>query len=153
MSFLPAQNPAAEPDITNAVFYPDISPTDCRNAVRLEQNITAERLRMALVEAIKFVNTQLNQWKLDQMAVGIGVLEEVNADQIDGESEHVSSYRSAVYYLAKADLLEQYRDYDTTATGSQRAEEKDETADDYRRKGLLAINNIQARPHTIVELI
>jgi hypothetical protein len=151
--FVPTQAPDNEPDIVNIDFYIDISPSACRDAIRLEQSITPERLRMALVESIKRVNNELNGWKQTQLDAGINTLNDVPADHIDDESVHISSYKSAVYYFAKADLLEQYRDYDSSATGVQRAEDKDDTADEYRRKGQLAVRDILGKPHTTVELI
>jgi hypothetical protein len=142
-----------ETDITNTPFFPAISPADCRLVIRLEQNITAERLRAALVNAIMHINTTLDSWKNEQIAGGFSTLDDIEAEEIDGTSINLQHYKRAVYFHAKAELIDQYLDADVTASGVQRAEEKGETADDYRRGSILAIRSILGRPQSTVELI
>lgn len=142
-----------ETDITNTPFYPDISPADCRLVIRLEQHITAERLRAALVNGIMHVNHNLSAFKTEQQDLGFNTLGDIDAEQIDGSSINLQHYKRAVYFHAKAELIDQYLDADATASGVQRAEEKGETADDYRRGSILAIRRILGRPQSTVELI
>lgn len=149
----PATPASNELDIENIDFYPDISPTDCRAVIRLEQNITAERLRAALVNAIVYVNENLSTWKAEQVAAGMAALDDIPADTIDGLSINLQHYHRAVYHHAKAELIDQYLDADSTGTGSQRAEDKADTADDYRRQSILAIRRLLGRPQSTVELI
>ncbi len=153
MGIIAANQPAPEEEISNDTFFPDVSPADCRDVLRLDDNITPGRLRAALIQAIIHVNGNLSTWVDTQITAGVNHIESVNSPLIDGERIHTQQYRTAVYYHAKANLLDQYRDYDTSNTGSERAEDKEQTADEYRRQAILAMRNITGTPHTTVELI
>jgi len=154
MSGFVANSPSVEePEITNSAFWPAISPTDCRKAMRIGSEITSERLRNALVDAVISTNADLNEWRLVQELMSHDSLAAVPADQIDGESSNLILYRRAVYNFAKAELTERYRDYDTTRQGGSRAEDLEDSVDDYRRNAILAIRMISGRDRTTVELI
>lgn len=144
---------AAETDITNTAFWPAVSPSDCRDVMRIDSSITPERLRAALVAAICDVNADLADWRAKQTAAGSATLTDVPADQIDGSSILLQLYRRAVYSFAKAELTEHYRDYDSTLNASDRADMLDPSIDEYRRQGILAIRQIIGRQRTTVELI
>lgn len=149
-----ANSPATtEPDIQNNSFSPDISLSDFRAVMRLDQSITADRIRHALINAINDTNGELKSWKAEQTTAGHTTLADVPADQIDGKSIKVQLYIRAVYNAAKAELVERYRDFDSTLNGSQRAEEMDETIDQYRRQAIIAIRDLIDRPRSTIELI
>lgn len=149
-----ANSPAAtETDILQSGFYPDISPSDFRAVMRLDQSITPQRLRHSLINAINDTNGELRGWKASQIEAGHTTLTEVPADDIDGESVKAQLYKRAVYNTAKAELVERYRDYDSTLSGSQRADEMEETIDQYRRNAIVAIRELTDRPRSAVELI
>lgn len=149
-----ANSPAAtETDIQQSGFYPDISPSDFREAMRLDQSVTPKRLRHSLVNAINDTNGELKAWKATQIEAGHTTLDAVTAEEIDGESVKVQLYKRAVYNTAKAELVERYRDYDSTLSGSQRADEMEETVDQYRRNAIVAIRELTDRPRSAVELI
>jgi hypothetical protein len=154
MSGFVANTPAsAEEDITNTDFFPAISPVKCRESVRLDLSITGARLRDVLITAMQDVNTDLAPYKADQIEAGFATLNDVPADHIDGVSTKINLYIRAVYCFAKADLMERYRDYDTTHSGHQRADELDPAVDDYRRKGIIAIRALIDAPRSTIELI
>ncbi|MCP8687764.1 head completion/stabilization protein [Marinobacterium sedimentorum] len=154
MSGFVANSPAvAEDDIANTDFYPAISPSACREAMRIDQSITPQRLNHALVGAIIDVNDNLKSWKADQEATGHTTLEDTPGDTIDGVNAYVTLYKRAVYCWAKAELVERYRDYDSTLNGTQRAESLEETIEQYRRQAIIAIRAISGRQRTTVELI
>jgi hypothetical protein len=111
----PAPRPEDEPIIKNAFFFPDILPADVRDVMRIEGTITAPRLRLAIKSALAEVNAELFTYRRDQMADGYQRLEDVPADELDGESIRVSEYRNAVSTMTTAILSEQYRSMDTTA--------------------------------------
>ncbi|MCO1344221.1 head completion/stabilization protein [Burkholderia multivorans] len=63
-------------------------------------------------------------------------------------------YQSAgTRHLAKATLIERYRDYDTTGDGARRADELEPQSDELRRDARWAISDIVGRPRVTVELI
>ncbi|WP_432239898.1 head completion/stabilization protein [Herbaspirillum robiniae] len=153
------QEPTTAPpvkDITNDGFFPEVSMPAMRSAMRLDQTVTDDRLRPALVDAILAVNRLLSEWKAGQVAAGVQKLELVDAPKVDGESQFVALYRRAVYSFAKADMFEGYRDYDTTAgalTDKKNMEWMDQAPDVQRRNGHWAINDILGRQRVTVELI
>jgi hypothetical protein len=154
MSAFVADAPTSvENDITNGAFFPSISPVKCRESVSLDGTITPERLRNALIAAMQNVNTDLAPYKQSQIDAGFATLNDVLADEIGGVSVKINLYIRAVYCFAKADLIERYRDYDSTLSGNQRADELEPAVDDYRRKGIIAIRAIIGTPRTTIELI
>ena len=62
-------------------------------------------------------------------------------------------YQRAVYATAKAELIERYRDFDSTDAGQRRAETMELSVDDYRRQARYAIRDILGRPRATVELL
>lgn len=155
MSFVapPMALPDDEKPIRNAPFWPDIEPEDARLAMRIDDTITAIRLRHALVDAIANINADARAFRQAQQQAGIGSLQMVEAEQIDGSSLLLAHYRRAVYCLAKANLLERYRDFDTTASGERRAEQVESPIDDLRRDARWAVRALIGHARCTVELI
>ena len=147
----PAGTPATV--ITNDGWFPDIDLVDVRAAVRLDGTVTNERLRPALVDAIVSVNQDLYTWQGARASLGAQSLADVEAPTIDGESVYVSRYRTAVYHLARAALTERYRDFDSTKSGHQKADELECTIDDDRRTARWAVRDILGVSRMTVELI
>ncbi len=139
--------------IGNDGFFPDIDLQHLRDAVRLDGTVTEPRLKEAVIGAILHVNQELTDWQAAQQAAGVEKLCDVPAPQIGGESKLLACYRRAVYSTAKADLIERYGDYDTTAEGKKKAESLDCQIEEQRRNAHWAIADIIGRPHLTVELI
>jgi len=153
-------NPAGSaPDpaiVENDGWFPDIDLQHMRDAMRLDGTVTAPRLTQAVAEAILHVNQELDTWQDEQLDAGYIALEAVPANKVNRESKLVIHYRRAVYSTAKADLLEKYRDYDSTA--STMADKKtlewlDNSPAEQRRNAHWAIADILQRHHLTVELI
>lgn len=155
MSFIVPAPPAPEIEkrIVSGPFWPDIDPVAIRAAQRIDDTVTAQRLRGALIEAISTANGDLRTWRLGQEDAGYHKLSDVPADSVDGASVHVQRYLRAVGSLAKALIMERYRDFDATGKGDKSADALIDPIADCRRDYLHAIADIQARPRTIVELI
>jgi hypothetical protein len=153
MSDLVIISPDPQPEestIGSGDFWPAIEPEEIRTAQRIDSSVVPERLRDVLVEAIATVNDQLAEWAATQTAA---TLAEVEAPTVDEESIHVHRYRRAVGCLAKAALIERYRDMDTSATGDRKADATEPTIDDLRRDALWSIRDIKGKSRTTVELI
>lgn len=142
-----------ESSIKNNAFYPEIDPDECRDHMRIDQGVTARRLRAALVIAIGTVNNELRGWQLEQEALGYLVLADVPGEKIDGVSQNIHLYKQAVYCEAKASLTERYRDYDSTKSGHDKADEHEQAIDDYRRDAIIALRTIMGRSRCQVELL
>ena len=139
--------------VKNDGWFPDIDLQDLRDAMRLDGTVTEPRLKQAVVDAILHVNRELEDWQAEQQAAGRESLENVPAKTINEESVLLAYYRRAVYSRAKADLIERYRDYDTTSEGDKKAEQLGESIDEQRRNAHWAIADITGRRHLTVELI
>lgn len=155
MSFVvtsPAATPA-ETTISNGDFWPAIDPVQMRVAQRIDQSITPERLRAALIEAIASVNDELAAWTAAKIAAGAVTIDDVDADEIDGVSILVQRYFRAVGCTAKADVTEKQRDFDTTNEGHRQADALNPTIDELRRDARWAISAILGIGRSTVELI
>ncbi len=155
MSFIvPAPTPTEEEaSIVSGPFWPDIDPAKMREAQRIDNTVTAPRLRHALIEAIATANGALRSWRQGRMDAGYNTLEEIEAEEIDGVSIHVHRYQRAVGCLAKALLLERLKDFDSTAKGDRKAEALEDPIDDLRRDYLNALADITGKGRCTVELI
>lgn len=156
MTSLVIQAPTPTPSeakIASSAFWPEIDPAQIRDQQRIDNTITPARLRATLIEAITSTNSALLSWRADQQAVGINTLAAVPAEEVDGISINVHRYQRAVGCLAKAMLLERYRDIDTTGKGDKKADALTDPIDDFRRDHLNAIADIAGRLHNTIELI
>lgn len=148
----PAATPA-EAAIVSGAFWPDVDPVKTRAAQRIDTTITPDRLYEALIEAIASVNTELSAWRIARIAEGHATLAAVPAETIDDVSINVNRYQRAVGCVAKASLIERYRDFDTTAAGNKKADQMENPIDDLRRDARWAISGILGIGRNTVELI
>lgn len=160
MSFIatpPPQHAWDEPkpagSIKNDGFFPDIDPAHVRDTIRVNGTVTEQRLVESISNAMASINRELAEWKLAKQALGHGKLDDVPAAQIDEVSVLQHHYLRAVYQTVNADLVERYRDFDTTAAGDRRAQDMDTTIDDSRRNARWAVADILGRPRLTAELI
>ncbi|VFR39591.1 Phage head completion-stabilization protein [plant metagenome] len=156
MSFIATDpKPAAEDVIKNDGFWPDVSPTDARAAMRLDTGtVTPGRLHHALITAMIEVGADVADWTDAQRAQGYETLSQVpSRTAIDGKPMVLHSYLQAVYSYAKASIIERMRDYDVTAAGQRKPEQLEEAPADLRRDALWAISRIKGRSRATVELI
>ena len=150
----PAELPPALAQITAGAFWPPVNLVDVRAAVRIDHTVTHERLHYAATAAVVYVNQQLAAFQAAMLQKGIAALVQISPQaQINGITVAEHHYRRAVYSYTKAELLETYADYDATGKSADRAEAKQEQADDYRREAHGAIADLLGRPRTTVELI
>ena len=155
MSFIvtsPA-TPTEEAAISSSAFWPAVDPVKVRAAQRIDNTITPERLRDALIEAIAAVNGELADWRIARKTEGKATLAEVSEDLIDEIPIPVHRYQRAIGCLAKAALIERYRDFDSTAAGNKKADQMEDPIDDLRRDARWAISDILGIGRTTVELI
>lgn len=152
---IPAPRPEveAEPIIQNTFFWPAVDPAVMRDILRYEGTITPLRLRHAIKSATAEVNTELWEYRKEQMALGFAALADVPADQIDGESLKLSEYRRAVSAITAASLAERYRGYDASANGGKKADEVESRIDELWRDARISISNVAGKRHCIIGLL
>lgn len=144
---------AEEAQVTNNGFFPAIDPAHFREATRQDKTVTYDRLKLALIEAIAAANRELASWEAQQQDAGHNTLDAVPQAEVGGEGILLHHYRRAVYSLAKAELLERYRDFDATRSGAERDEENPAPDDVYRRDARWALAAIRGTERVVVELI
>lgn len=158
MSFIAAEPATTSPQppesttVANDGFFPDIDLQRLRGAVRLDGTVTDDRLRNAVVEAVISVNDELGTWKAAQQLAGVTGLAELEP-RIGGEAVQLRRYLTAIYRTVKADLNEQFRNFDATKSGDAEAEQLLQMVEDERRAARWAIRDFLGLPRTTVELI
>lgn len=153
MSLIAAGGLTEPETITNAEFFPDILVEAFRDAMRVDGTVTNARCQHALEAAVSDANDQLSAWVQEQIASGSTHITGVPIQPWQRAGYHQQLYLRAVYCLAKADLIERYRDYDTTGKGHQKADALAPADDDYRRNAAWALSDVRAQGRTTVELI
>lgn len=148
MTGLVAPPPAADPvsaSVEADGWYPPVSLQSVRDVIRLGEGVvTTARLRAALEGAIFSAMRPLTAWKLEQVASGRTMLSDLTDEQLAGRNLAELLWDRAVRYYAAAELADLHRDVSATDQGLDRAAEKTQTADDYRRLAYAAIADLQS---------
>ncbi|HAJ02609.1 MAG TPA: hypothetical protein DCL55_05120, partial [Brevundimonas sp.] len=102
--------PVEPPEADTVVFdgwWPNMNITAVREAIRVDTNVTAGRLRDAVSQAMLDIATAQADWRAEQVELGHAGLQDVPARmQIDGVSDYVLRFNRAVYSVVGADLAE-----------------------------------------------
>ncbi|MBO9725152.1 MAG: head completion/stabilization protein [Novosphingobium sp.] len=147
------QPDAPDTVIRNDGFFPDIDPAGVRADARISESVTAPRLRAAILGAIMAVEYDLRAFAARSIAAGHATLADVPSPQLDGQSLQLIRYHRAVSLYAKAELVERYRDFDTTSAGGNQADELTPSIGELRRDALHAVRDILGTSRTTVDLI
>ncbi|MEJ2003001.1 MAG: head completion/stabilization protein, partial [Maritimibacter sp.] len=139
--------------VANDGFFPDIDPAAVRDAARVPTSITSGRLRAAILGAIMTVEIDLRAFAADAIASGYETLAAMPAPLLDGRSVQLIRYNRAIALLAKAELIERHRDFDTTSAGGNQADELTVSIGELRRDAMHAIRDILGHTRTTVDLI
>ena len=121
--------------------------------MRLDGQVTTDRLMSRTVEAVAHVNDQLFLWRQVQIDAGYESLAEIPASPVNGISVKVWRYKNAVYSLTKALLIEGYRDIDTTSKGEDHAAALSTQIDTLWRDVRWSIRDIQDESRGLAELV
>ncbi|EAS2002843.1 capsid assembly protein [Salmonella enterica] len=139
--------------VTAGTFWPEILLRDLRLASRIPGRTTTSRLKFVTTEAVAHVTDQLDDWRGIQESAGYSTLADVPARMLNGESVKVYRYRRAVYSAARALILENARDVDTTEKGDRKADALEVQTDDLWRDVRWAIADIRGTLRLFVELV
>ncbi|EJB5576294.1 head completion/stabilization protein [Escherichia coli] len=130
--------------VTAGEFWPEIVLSNVRKEMRITGAVTTSRLKQVVIEAVAHTSDQLKQWQAEQIGAGYASLAAVPAMVINDESVKVYRWRRAVYSIARALLIETFRDVDTTGdAGEKRAAALATQANDHWRDARWAISDIQ----------
>ncbi|QUG76367.1 capsid assembly protein [Erwinia sp. E602] len=130
--------------VTAGTFWPEVLLSNVRKEMRINGAVTTSRLMQVVTEAVIHAADQLNDWQAEQLAAGHAQLQDVPAMVINGQSAKVYRWHRAVYSIARALLIETFRDVDTTGdAGEKRAAALSSQAADHWRDARWAIADIQ----------
>lgn len=151
--FVPSNGSPAGEDtaITNDGFYPNLSLLTFKSTMAIGDVFTDERLTHLLTDAMIEVNESLFTWRA--ALEGINSFADLPATAYGETSSTEWHYSTAVYNRAKALLIERDRDYDSTKSGHEKADQLEETAGDYQRRSTEALARLMGRARINVELI
>lgn len=125
-------------------WWPDVSLDSAREIVRISGTVSEARLRDALQAAAYSINHELGPWRLEQQGD--------HPEKLSDE-RLAFLYLRAVHFHAKAELIDRYRDYDSTADGDRRGDAMSEAAEDARRTVRWSISELLGIPRLTVELM
>jgi len=140
--------------ITNAVFFDEtIDYVKYREQSRIDRTASDDQAKAALNSAIVDINHQLIEWIEAKKNEGYNLIDNVPSPMHLPEKYFIDRYRRAVYCMADALLAENYRDFDSTAEGHQRADSMTDRIDDYRRESIYAVADILGTHRRRIELL
>lgn len=135
-------------------WYPDIDCNAFRNALRMGEMVTHDRLVGAIEGAQLTVEGELAEWRAAREAQGAATLADVEPNRRSAGQHRLSLiYIRAVRMHAAAELAETHRDLTATQDGQARADTEATTAQEYLRRATHAIRDIVGTSRTAVELI
>lgn len=157
MSFValpPSPTSPANSVVAGDGWYPDINCNAMRDALRITDQITHNRLTGAIEGGLLTVEGELAFWRAMRESEGAASLAAVDpARMTAGEHRLTLLYTRAVRFHAAAELAELHRDLSATTDGQTRAEPQMLTAEDYRKLATQAVRDILGAPRVAVELI
>lgn len=149
---LPASPEGSE--ISAGAWWPKIDVNTARDQVNIGAAIPHARLVEALQQGMISAIDELAEWQAAQIAAGYSSLAAVPpVIQVDGKTRKELLFSSAVCAFAAARLADRNPDLTATREGSDRAEQRRNMADDFRREATHAIRQILGKPRTNAELI
>jgi hypothetical protein len=134
-------------------WWPDIDLMRFRDEMRVDDSVTLGRVRAVIVTAFLAVTRELFPERQKLQLAGADSLANAPGDKVDGANAYEHAFRRAVFSLAKAELVEKYRDIDTTRQGDDRADRLDPSAEDHMRNARHALSDFRGDGRAVVELI
>ncbi len=151
--FIPSDQPDTVPAaaaVKNDGWYPDLTVSDFFTQTGCGPTFGYDRVAAAIQSAMISVNASIAVWRSQQ---AVASLLDVQALRYGDQSEKIICYQTAVYSLARSNLLRQVRDYDSTKDGHDRADKLELTADDWERRSAEAVARLIGRARMVVDLI
>ena len=136
-------NPPANNDriIPADDFSPPLSVAEWKLRMRVDDNVSPARSTEILKRAMLDIIDELQPWRAKQTTTTLA----------DGRDS--ARYLQAVWQRAKAYELEQYRDIDTTDSGSRRAEGIESRIDTALQRSREALRRLMGRGRATIVLI
>lgn len=139
--------------VKNDGFFPDIDTIQIRLDARIIDAVTFDRLKQTVIRSMLTINRDLKAWKAEQLKAGYTSLSDVPADRIADQSVYVASYYQALLSLVRADMIERFRDVDTTGKGHKDVDDLTPAIGELKRDARHAIRDILGKTRTTIALI
>ena len=152
---IPAPNTTAAPAVMACgPFWPDLDLGLLQKSIRVDQVVTAERLREVARSAVLDIMDELDIWRRDQVAAGFSTLADVpGRHQVDEQSDYQVRWMRAVQSVVAADLADRQLGQSARSAGMDRVEELAADIDVHRRNVTYAVRDFLGRPRVIAEAI
>lgn len=135
-------------------FWPDLDLGLLQKSIRVDQVVTAERLREVARSAVLDIMDELDIWRRDQVAAGFSTLADVpGRHQVDEQSDYQVRWMRAVQSVVAADLADRQLGQSARSAGMDRVEELAADIDVHRRNVTYAVRDFLGRPRVIAEAI
>lgn len=119
-------------------YWPDIDVAVAADVMRVTGSITQTRLIETLRNSLQHIKRLVMDY-------------ETTHGEADDRAQAL--FLRAVYFDAKADLIERYRDYDATGALDNRGDVSDELAADSRRNSKWAVSDLLGKPRIFIEAL
>ncbi|WP_432786963.1 hypothetical protein AAEX37_01025 [Oligella sp. MSHR50489EDL] len=119
-------------------FWPNIDVAIAADVMRVTGSVTQTRLVESLRNSLQHIKRLIVDYELAH-------------DKADERAQAL--FLRAVYFDAKADLIERYRDYDATGSLDNRGDVSDELAADSRRNSKWAVSDLLGKPRIFIEAL
>lgn len=152
---IPAPNTTAAPAVMACgPFWPDLDLGLLQKSIRVDQVVTAERLREVARSAVLDIMDELDIWRRDQVAAGFSTLADVpGRHQVDEQSDYQVRWMRAVQSVVAADLADRQLGQSARSAGMDRVEELAADIDVHRRNVTYAVRDFLGRARVIAEAI
>lgn len=144
-TYIPKHNQSSVPPeqdifVPHDNFYPSLSLSDFRNYMRIDDAVSNSRAKEYIRMAVVLITNDIMPWRKEQYPP---------LDDI----EKVQAWRWAVYHKAKALILENYRDIDTTNDGHNKADALEAIIDSHLQRSREMQQILTNNSRTTIELI
>ena len=152
---IPAPGSAPAPaTIDCGQFWPALDLDHLRQAIRIDQSVTSERLRDVVENAALDIMGELDSWKTQQEAAGYRSLADVpGRHSVGGKTDFTVRWHRAVTSVVAGDLADRQHAQTVRSAGVERAEELAADIDVHRRNVTYAVRDFLGRTRIIAEVI
>lgn len=153
MTFIANQPDQEQDEIITSDFWPDVSISEFKDLMRVGGTaVTIPRIKQAVINAIMTLNSELSEKLAIWQAEGFTSLDAVPSPSINGESQKLATFRTAIFSLANAELIETHPDLSSTREGFDAMSEFDKSKRALRRIAIKSIRSLGDKPSTFISV-
>jgi len=135
--------------IVNNGFFPDIDLCHFRAVMAVENRVTSEQMRQAIIDAMLPINSELKSWQENSQ---VQYLADVPSEHYGDQTRLEHLYRAALFNRARGLLLERYC-IESVQSDHDRIGKMDNPANECFRRSRQALRSLLGTPRITVELI